>query len=67
MNKPKHIARIDNILFLSRIGSTLRWATKDIARQDTPADIKKLLNRLDRLEKKAGKAAADKPKDEAGD
>jgi hypothetical protein len=50
MNKPKHTARIENIFFLSRIGSTLRWATQDIAREDLPPDIKRLLGRLDRLE-----------------
>jgi hypothetical protein len=55
MNNPKHTARIENIFFLSRIGSTLRWATQDIAREDLPPDIKRLLGRLDRLE---GKAAA---------
>src|SRR6188768_2746511 len=32
MRKPKHTAQIENIYFLSRIGSTLRWATQDIAR-----------------------------------
>lgn len=50
MNKPKHTARIENIFFLSRIGSTLRWATQDIAREDLPPDVKRLLGRLDRLE-----------------
>lgn len=53
MSKPKHTARIENIYFLSRIGTTLRWATQDIAREDLPADIKRLLGRLDRLEARA--------------
>jgi len=53
MRKPKHTAQIENIYFLSRIGSTLRWATQDIAREDLPADIKRLLGRLDRLEARA--------------
>ena len=53
MRKPKHTAQIENIYFLSRIGSTLRWATQDIAREDLPADIKRLLDRLDRLEARA--------------
>jgi hypothetical protein len=53
VNKRKHTARIENIFFLSRIGSTLRWATQDIAREDLPANIKRLLGRLDRLEAKA--------------
>ena len=53
MTKPKHTARIENIFFLSRIGSTLRWATQDIAREELPSDIKRLLGRLDRLEARA--------------
>jgi hypothetical protein len=54
MRKPKHTAQIRNIYFLARIGSTLRWATQDIAREDLPPDIKRLLGRLDRLEARAG-------------
>lgn len=54
MRKPRHTAQIENIYFLSRIGSTLRWATQDIAREDLPPDIKRLLGRLDRLEARAG-------------
>jgi hypothetical protein len=53
MRKPKHTAQIANIYFLSRIGSTLRRATQDIASEDLPADIKLLLRRLDRLEARA--------------
>ena len=53
MNKPKHIARIANVFFLSRIGSTLRWASQDIAQEELPPDIKRLLGRLDRLEARA--------------
>jgi hypothetical protein len=50
MENPKYTARVDNIYFLSRIGSSLRWATQDIASEDLPADIKHLLARLDRVE-----------------
>jgi hypothetical protein len=50
MRKRKHTARIENVYFLAHIGSTLRWATQDIARENLPADIKRLLGRLDRLE-----------------
>jgi hypothetical protein len=50
MEKPKHTARQDNIYFLSRIGTSLRWATEDIAREELAANIKQLLARLDRLE-----------------
>jgi hypothetical protein len=48
--KPKYTARIDNIYFLSRIGVSLRWATRGMARCDLPADIRQLLTRLDRQE-----------------
>jgi hypothetical protein len=50
MESPKYTARVDNIYFLSRIGSSLRWATQDIARENLSADIKRLLARLDRVE-----------------
>jgi len=53
MRKPRHTAQIENIYFLSRIGSTLRWATQDIAREDIPTDIQRLLDRLERLEARA--------------
>ncbi len=53
MDKPKYTAQIDNIFFLARIGSSLRWATQDIAREELPANIRQLLNRLDRLEARA--------------
>jgi hypothetical protein len=53
VRKPRHTARIENIFFISRIGATLRWATQDIAQQDLPPDIKRLLGRLDRLEARA--------------
>ena len=53
MRKRKHAARIANVYFLTHIGLTLRWATQDIAREDLPADIKRLLARLERLEARA--------------
>jgi len=53
MQNAKYTARVDNIYFLSRIGSSLRWATQDIASADLPADVKHLLARLDRLEARA--------------
>jgi hypothetical protein len=49
----KYTARIDNIYFLPRVGSSLRWATQDIAREELPANIKHLLAKLDRLEARA--------------
>lgn len=60
MRNSKHTAQIENIYFLSRIGSTLRWATQDIAREDLPMDIKRLLGRLDRLEARARAQEGDK-------
>jgi hypothetical protein len=50
MPTPKFVAQIDNIYFLARIGVTLRWASSDIAREDLPPDIQRLVRRLDRLE-----------------
>jgi hypothetical protein len=49
----KYAARIENIVFLDRIGSSLRWATDDIAREELPEEILLLLRRLDRLEAQA--------------
>jgi hypothetical protein len=48
-----------NIVFLDRIGQTLRWVTNDIPHEELPEDIRRLLRRLERVEirdarKKAG-------------
>lgn len=67
MSKSKYTAQIDNIYFLSRIGTTLRWATQDIAREDLPAEIKRLLGRLDRLEARAAAAQDASDKDDPED
>ena len=53
MRSSKYTARVDNIYFLSRVGSTLRWATEDIAREELPTDVKHLLARLDRVKARA--------------
>ena len=50
MEKPKFAARVDNIYFLSRIGSSLRWATQGVARDELSSNVKHLLDRLDQLE-----------------
>jgi len=50
IEKPKFAARVDNIYFLSRIGSSLRWATQGVAREDLSSNVKHLLDRLDQLE-----------------
>lgn len=59
MGKSKDAVRIDNIYFLSRIGLSLRWATRDIARRDLPPDIRRLLARLDRLDARARREPPD--------
>jgi hypothetical protein len=50
MQKPKFTARIDNIYFLARIGSSLRWATQGLRPEDLSSEVKHMLERLDRLE-----------------
>jgi hypothetical protein len=49
-SKRKYTVRVDNVYFLSRIGLSLRWATRGIAHQDLPVEIRQLLARLDELE-----------------
>ena len=46
---PKY-PHFQNVVFLDRIGHTLRQATGDIAREDLPENIRLLLRRLDRLD-----------------
>jgi hypothetical protein len=41
-----------NIVFLDKVGETLRQVTSDITREELPADIQLLLRRLERLERK---------------
>jgi hypothetical protein len=43
MPAPKYAAQVGNIIFLKRIGSTLRWATSDIVDEELPAEVKPLL------------------------
>jgi hypothetical protein len=50
MQKPKFTARVNNIYFLSRIGSCLRWATQGLAPEELSRDVKRVLERLDELE-----------------
>jgi hypothetical protein len=50
MHTPKYTAVVGNIYLLSRIGESLRWATQGMVREDLPADIQDLLDRLDRVE-----------------
>jgi hypothetical protein len=46
---PKY-PQLKNVVFLDKIGDTLRQATSDIAREDLPDDIRRLLRRLERVE-----------------
>jgi hypothetical protein len=50
MAKSKVAAKLENIVFLSNIRASLRWATSDIARENLPEEIVRLLRRLDRIE-----------------
>ena len=50
MQKPKFTARVNNIYFLSRIGSSLRWATQGLAPEGAVARCQTHLERLDELE-----------------
>jgi len=50
MQKSRYTARVGNIYFLSYVGDTLRWATQEIVREELSADIKRLLDLLDRRE-----------------
>jgi hypothetical protein len=59
MSRLQRYPQLANVVFLGRVGETLRQATNDIAREDLPEDIVLLLRRLDREEqKKARKAQA---------
>jgi len=44
--------QLKNVVFLDRVGETLRQATSDIAKEDLPENILLLLRRLDRIEQR---------------
>ena len=44
--------QLANIVFLDKVGETLRQVTSDITREELPEDIQLLLRRLERLERK---------------
>ena len=50
-SKPKY-PQLANVVFLDKVGETLRQATADITREELPEDILLLLRRLERLERK---------------
>ena len=49
--RPKY-PQLKNVVFLDRVGDALRRATTDIAREELPENIRLLLRRLERLERK---------------
>lgn len=51
--KPKY-PQLANVVFLDKVGETLRRATADITREELPEDILLLLRRLERIERKEG-------------
>ena len=48
--RPKY-PQLKNIVFLDSVGEALRWATSDIPKE-LPDDIRLLLRRLERVERK---------------
>jgi hypothetical protein len=58
--RPKY-PQLAKVVFLDKVGETLRQATSDIVQKELPEDIRLLLRRLERLEqKKAFKDPDDK-------
>lgn len=50
MHRSSKYPQLKNVIFLDKIGDTLRRATSEIAREDLPDDIQRLLRRLERVE-----------------
>jgi len=51
--QPKYVARIDNVYFINRIGTSLREATSNLTTEELPENIRLLLRRLQRMEDRA--------------
>jgi hypothetical protein len=49
--RPKY-PQLANVVFLDKIGETLRQATSDIVQEELPENIRLLLRRLQRIERK---------------
>ena len=47
--RPKY-PQLANLVFLDKVGETLRHVTSDIVQEELPEDIRLLLRRLERLE-----------------
>jgi hypothetical protein len=58
--KPKY-PQLANVVFLDKVGETLRQATADITREELPEDILLLLRRLERIERKESMKRPDGP------
>ena len=56
--QPKYVARIDNIYFINRIGTSLREATSNVTTEELPENIRLLLRRLKRMEDRANSRTA---------
>ena len=59
-SKPKY-PQLANVVFLDKVGETLRQATADITREELPEDILLLLRRLERIERKESMKRPDGP------
>lgn len=57
--KPKYVARIDNVYFLKHLGASLREATSQVVKEELSEDIRILLRRLERLEARGKARKAD--------
>ena len=54
MSPMRKYPQFANIVFLGKIGDTLRQAIGDTAHADLPTDIRLLLRRLERIERRQG-------------
>ncbi|MET0653807.1 MAG: hypothetical protein ABWY63_14945 [Hyphomicrobiaceae bacterium] len=52
MRSKSKYPQLANVVFLDKVGETLRQATADITRAELPEDILLLLRRLERIERK---------------
>lgn len=48
--KPKYVAKLGNVYFMSNLGISLRRATAGVAHDQLPSDVRRALRHLDRLE-----------------
>jgi hypothetical protein len=51
MNRLQKYPQLANVIFLGEVGETLRQATSAIAQEELPAEIRSLLQKLERVEK----------------